>query len=161
MAFCFLLFIYYQSAFSHLLLQFFWLLNKWINEIRFKRLHFILPVLLWYICQTLFDFKIYIINELTYVYGEMMSTVILVNVYHLVLICPQKKNSLFLCIKNSAVSTTFKYAIQQCYVISIVLIYNWQFIPFDHCHLILPPSLPTSGNCKPDLFSYHFILIWF
>lgn len=42
-------------------------------------------------------------------------------------------------------------------MISIVLIYNWQFIPFDHCHLILPPSLPTSGNCKPDLFSYHFI----
>ena len=108
-------FYYHQSAFSHLLLQFFWLLNKWINEIQFKRLHFILPVLLWYICQTLCNFKVYIINELTYVYGEMMSTVILVNIYHLVLIRPSpKKNSLFLCFENSALLTSFKYAIQQC-----------------------------------------------
>ena len=48
------------------------------------------------------------------------------------------------------------------YVIPLVLIYNWEFAPFDHLHPISPfltPHSSTFGNHKYELFFYK--AVWF
>ena len=43
------------------------------------------------------------------------------------------------------------------YIMSLVLIYNCKFVPFDWLHPIPTPPPPTSDKYKSDLFFYEFV----
>ena len=53
---------------------------------------------------------------------------------------------------NTAVFIIFYHVVHY----TLVLIYNWKFVPFDYFQPITPPQSLASGNHKSDLLFYKF-----
>ena len=105
-------------------------------------------------------------NHLTYTYCEMITTINLVNIYHV------KNIFKYICVYfslqwellRSAVLATLRYthstANYSCHAVhwkpSTYLSHNWEFVPFDHLHPISPLPTLTSANEKSHLLFCEF-----